>query len=71
MNSTRYTWSNKYHCNSHPNNLVPVFVLSGFLSLLPVVFYVGNKIHGSSVQNKLMKREFLFVIAKKQSVRHD
>ena len=59
MNSTRSTWSNVLHCNQKPENLMPVYFLSGFFCLLPVVFYIGNKIHGTKVHNRLVKREYL------------
>ncbi|CAH1799803.1 unnamed protein product [Owenia fusiformis] len=59
MNYTRIMWSDQFHCTVKSRDLIPVICLTVFFSLLPIVFYIGSKIHGVKQERKIIKQKRL------------
>ena len=57
MNYTRHLWNDVLACRREPRASVPLLLISCFLALLPVTFYIASHINSSDVRNNLLQRE--------------
>lgn len=46
-------WSQYFNCSHRTGNMVPILCLTAVFCLCPVIFYVGNRIHGEPDSNRL------------------
>ncbi|XP_013383256.1 osteopetrosis-associated transmembrane protein 1 [Lingula anatina] len=57
MNMTRLRWSKTFKCTKKHRDVVPVLLLTVFFTFMPVMFYIGSKIHGVREERKIMKQK--------------
>lgn len=52
VNETRHRWSNDFKCGKKEKDLESVIALTCFFCFLPIVFYVGAKLHADVRERK-------------------
>lgn len=58
VNETRHRWSNDFHCGHKAKDLESVIALTAFFCFLPIVFYVGAKLHADVRERKSANRGY-------------
>jgi len=56
VNETRHRWSNDFKCGRKEKDLGSVIALTCFFCFLPIVFYVGAKLHTDVRERKIASR---------------
>ncbi|XP_057307541.1 uncharacterized protein LOC130645539 [Hydractinia symbiolongicarpus] len=56
VNNTRHLWSNTYQCGTKTKDLESIIALTCFFCFLPIVFYVGAKLHSDVKERKSANR---------------
>ncbi|KAL5010452.1 hypothetical protein ScPMuIL_012757 [Solemya velum] len=57
MNYTRQMWGSTLKCSKRPIDMVPIIVIAVIVLLMPVIFYISNRIYGQKQYRKLMKQK--------------
>lgn len=52
VNETRHMWSGRFHCGVKEKDLASIIALTCFFCFLPIVFYVGAKLHADVKERK-------------------
>ncbi|XP_066927105.1 uncharacterized protein [Clytia hemisphaerica] len=52
VNETRHVWSFRYHCGKRDKDMVSIIAMTCFFCFLPIVFYVGAKLHADVKERK-------------------
>jgi len=58
MMYSRYLWNDVLQCHAAGLDVVALMLVSSFLALLPITFYIASHINSSDVTNNLLRREF-------------
>jgi len=56
VNETRHLWSETYHCGRVERDLESIIALTIFFCFLPVIFYIGAKLHSDVKERKNANR---------------
>jgi hypothetical protein len=59
MNYTRWLWNGAFHCHLVQADILSLILISCFLTLLPVTFYIASYLNGSDVASKLLPEKRL------------
>ena len=62
VNETRHLWSGRFHCGVKDKDFVSIIALTCFFCFLPIVFYVGAKLHADVKERKCKLIFFLYFV---------